>query len=302
MNARCIVASSCLIAAALGQSSSEDYRLVTQSELVLLDVGVQNAKGENVLSLSKENFRVFENGKLQKIAEFSNEDLPVATGLVLDSSGSMLPKRTDVLTGGLAFIHASNPADEMFISDFNDRVHFRLSEVAFSSDPLVLRDALLSVRDEGRTALYDAVYESLLHLRLAALEKKALILISDGGDNCSRHNLEDVIAAARESPATIYTMGIFDQDDPDRNPGLLKNLARITGGEAFFPLRVSEMIDICRQIARDMRSRYTIGYRPVRSDDAAQTRSVNVKVLGAEKVKVRVRPNYHLPARLGAPQ
>jgi len=287
------------IGAALGQSESIDYRITTQSELVLLDVGVKNAKGENVLRLTKDNFRIYENGKLQIISDFSNEDLPATTGLILDSSGSMIAKRADVLNGGLVFIHASNPTDEMFIADFNDRVNFRLPPgIPFSRDQLLLRDALLSVHDQGRTALYDAVYESLLHLKSSKQERKALILISDGGDNCSRHNLRDVIAAARESLATIYSIGMFDADDPDRNPGLLKNLAHITGGQTFFPGQISEVIDICREIARDIRSRYTIGYRPVRRNDQAELRSLTVKLVDTEKATVRARTVYQLPARL----
>jgi len=284
-----------LAALAAGQSPP-DYTFTTQSELVVLDVGVSNEKGQNLAHLTKDHFRVFDNGKLQTITQFSNEDRPVAAVLAVDSSGSMAVKRPDVLNGALHFIHASNPLDEISIADFNDRVHFRLPlSLPFSSDPSILREALLSIRMEGKTALYDAVYESLLQLKSSGEERKTLVVISDGGDNSSKHNLQDVIAAARESPATIYAVGVFDAGDPDRNPGLLRNLARISGGQAFFPHDVSEIMAICREIADHIRSRYTIGYRPVRLSDRAEQRSIRVAVVGEGKVKVRVRTSYYLP-------
>ncbi len=287
-----------LAIAAAGQTA-QDFTFTAQSELVVLDVGVEDGKGMAVSGLTQDRFRVLENGKPQTITQFSSEDSPVSAILAIDSSGSMRSKRSDVLTGGLAFLHGSNPRNEIAIVGFNDRVSFSLPEkTPFSSDPLVLRDALLSIPTEGRTALYDAVYQSLMHLKSSQYSRKALLLISDGGDNCSKHNLQDVIAAAQESPATIYAVGIFDSDDPDRNPGLLRNLARISGGQAFFPKQISEIVGICRQIAGDIRSRYTIGYRPVRSSDRAEHRSIAVSVVGAGKVKVRVRPSYFLPPRL----
>ncbi|HLH38695.1 MAG TPA: VWA domain-containing protein [Bryobacteraceae bacterium] len=288
------IAASAALLAGQGQSG---YTFTTNSELVLLDVGVSNQKGENIRGLTKDQFRVFDNGKLQAITQFSSEDMPAAAVLAIDSSESMIPKRSEVLSGGLAFVHESNPLDQISVVDFNDAVHFRLPpDIPFSSDYPVLRAALLDIRMEGRTALYDAVYESLVHLKSAREGRKTLVIISDGGDNASRHNLQDVIAAARESPATIYAVGIFDPDDADQNPGLLKNLARISGGQAFFPKEVSETSATCRQIAADIRSRYMIGYRPVRLNEGAQQRAISVTVVGAGKVKVRVRTSYYLPA------
>jgi Ca-activated chloride channel family protein len=273
-------------AALLAGQNPSGYTFTADSELVLLDVGVSNERGENLRGLARDQFRVFDNGKLQTITQFSSEDLPVAAVVAIDSSTSMIPKRSEVLTGGLAFVHESNPLDQISIADFNDAVHFRLPpDRPFTSDYPALRSALLDIRMEGRTALYDAVYESLLHLKSSRPGRKTLVIISDGGDNASRRNLQDVIA-----------VGIFDPEDGDKNPRLLKNLARISGGQAFFPREVSETAAACRRIAADIRSRYVIGYRPVRLNDRAEQRAISVTVVGAGKVKVRVRTSYYLPA------
>jgi len=279
------------------QPPEKEFTLTAESRLVMLDVGVQNQHGDAITGLGKDNFRVYENGKLQTISDFANQDVPITAGLVIDSSGSMRNKRSQVVIGGLAFVRESNPSDQIFITEFNDHVTFGLpSGMAFSGDPATLRSALLQSPAEGRTALYDAVLQALDHLKLGTESKKALVLISDGGDNASERHLADVTKAVLESPATIYTVGIFDQDDSDRNPGLLRKLAGVTGGEAFFPKQIDDVVGVCRQIARQIRQRYSLAYRPVSLSEKGELRRIKVVVTGTpEKATVFARKSYYLP-------
>jgi VWFA-related protein len=290
-----------LLGAAPGAPSQEqEFKLSANAELVLLDVGVQDKNGGFVSNLKIENFKILENGKPQSISHFANDDVPVTVGLVIDNSGSMAPKRPEVVTAGLAFVRASNPADEIFVTEFNDRARLMLpSETPFTGEPAILRAALLSAPAEGRTALYDAVLLSLNHLEHGKRDKKALIVVSDGGDNASVHTLKDLMPAVRESRATIYTIGIFDNDDPDRNPRLLRNLASISGGEVFFPKQLDELLGICKKIAQDIRTRYTIGYVPVRTDEKGSLRNIRVTVTGTDRrdLIVHARTTYLLPER-----
>lgn len=280
------------------KASEEPFKLTATAELVLLDVGVKDASGGRVSNLGKQNFQVYEDGKLQTITQFGSNDVPVTVGLVIDTSGSMRPKYTDVVTAALLFVHESNRNDEVFIVDFGDRVNYGLPpDVPFTDDLQLLSTALRLVEPAGRTALYDAVLSSLDHLGQGKRERKALVLISDGGDNSSVHKSEEVMRMVRESHATIYTVGIFDEYDRDQNPGLLRRLAQVSGGVAFFPDKVSELSGICRQIASDIRTRYTIGYVPLRSGEQGSLRKINVIALGPDghKLVVRTRKSYLLP-------
>jgi Ca-activated chloride channel family protein len=276
----------------------QPFKLTATAELVLLDVSVNDAAGVHVSSLQKNNFRVYENGKLQTVTHFSTDDVPVTVGLVIDKSGSMRPKHAEVLTAAMAFIQASNRNDEVFVVNFNDRPSFGLpGNISFTGDINKLRQALSMKPPEGRTAVYDAMVLSLNHLEKGTRDKKALVLVSDGGDNSSTHGFENVIGMVQESRATIYTIGLFDEDDKDRDPKLLARLARISGGETFLPKQLSDVVDICRQIASDIRTRYTIGYVPVRSGEKGSLRKI--KVVGSQpgggKLIVHTRTRYFLP-------
>lgn len=278
--------------------SEQPFKLSATAELVLLDVSVKDAAGERVGNLGKDNFRVSEDGKSQKITHFASNDVPVTVGLVIDTSGSMRPKYPEVVTAALAFIGASNRQDEVFVVNFGDRVSSGLpGGVAFSSDLGQLRTALSWGVPAGRTALYDAIVFSLHHLEKGKCEKKALMLVSDGGDNSSTHPAEEVMQLVRESRATIYTIGIFDASDADRNPALLSRLAKVSGGEPFFPAQLSEVGGICRQIASDIRTRYTIGYVPVRSGEQGSLRKIAVTAAapGGRRLVVHTRTSYLLP-------
>lgn len=276
----------------------EPFTLRATAELVLLDVSVKDSSGEHIQNLSKENFQVYEDGKLQTISHFGSNDVPVTVGLVIDTSGSMRPKYRDVVTAAMLFLHESNRNDEVFIVNFGDVVSYGLPDgMSFTDDLQQLHSALTLVAPAGRTALYDAVLSSLQHLDQGKREKKALVLISDGGDNSSTHKADAVMLMVRESHATIYTVGIFDEDDHDSNPGVLQRLAQVSGGQAFFPKKLSELSDICRQIASDIRTRYTIGYVPLRSGELGSLRKINVIASGpgGHKLVVRTRKSYLLP-------
>jgi VWFA-related protein len=280
--------------------SEQPFKLTATAELVLLDVSVKDAAGEHISDLSKDNFRVFEDGKLQTITHFASDDVPVTVGLVVDTSGSMRPKYADVVTAALVFIKASNPKDEMFVVNFGDRVSRGLPDgVPFTDDIRQLRTALSWATPAGRTALYDAIVLSLQHLEKGKCDKKTLLLVSDGGDNNSTHGSEEAMRMVRESRATIYAIGIFDADDRDRNPELLRRLAQVSGGEAFFPAQLSGVMDICRQIAHDIRARYAVGYVPVRSGERGSLRKIRVTASGpsGHKLVVHTRTSYLLPDR-----
>src|SRR5262249_45361369 len=214
--------------------------------------------GGYVSGLAQEDFHVFENRQPQTIKHFSHADIPVTVGLVLDNSGSMRPKRQEVITAALTFAHASNPHDEVFVVNFNDRVHRALpAEVPFTDNRDVLRTALMEGNPEGRTSLYDALAHSLQHLEKGRMAKKTLVVFSYGGHNPSAVKWNDVLRQVQESRATIYTIGIFDAEDMDRNPDVLRKLASVSGGEYFELRELPEIVPVCRKIAADIRNRYT---------------------------------------------
>ena len=213
----------------------EEYTIRTTSRLVLLDVSVKDAAGGLASGLPKQNFEVYENGKRQQITHFAHADIPVTVGLVVDESGSMRPKQAEVISAALAFIHASNPQDEIFVINFNEKPRRGLPDIQlFSDDVEQLRAALWRGVPEGRTALYDAIEMGLHQLNFGRRDKKTLIVISDGGDNVSVHKLQDVMEDVMGSVATIYAIGIYDEDDFDQNPGVLKRIATSKRGNCVF--------------------------------------------------------------------
>ena len=269
-------------------------------DLVVLHATVRGQKGGFVSGLRREDFRVFENGQPQTIRLFQHEDVPVSVGLVVDNSASMAGKRQDVIAAALAFVRSSNPRDEMFVVNFNQRVSLGLPAAEpFSASPAELEKALNGVPAYGTTALYDAMEEGLAHLKRASLEKKVLIVVSDGGDNASHHTLAQVLQDAERSDVIIYTIGLFDEHDADQNPAVLKKIARVTGGEAFLPGESSEVTPICERIAEDIRHQYTIGY--VSSDRKLDNTYRTIALIATRphggKLFVRTRSGY-----IAAPQ
>jgi|SRR5581483_1707764 Ca-activated chloride channel family protein len=285
-------------------NTGEDFTIRSDVRLVLLDVSVRDPKGGFVSGLKKDDFTVYEDGKQQTISQFADQDIPVSIGIVMDESGSMRPKRPEAITAALTFIQASNPEDEAFIINFNDKVYHGLPDtVLFTDNTNMLRQALWSTAPEGRTALNDAIFASLHQLDMGRRAKKTLVLISDGGDNCSTHTKKDVERKVNETVATIYTIGIFDSDDPDKNPGLLKWLANVSGGMAYFPQTLDGIVPVCRQIAKDIRTRYTIGYVPP-DGPPGQLRHIKVSVNSAERGKLiaRTRTQYTYNPNAAGPE
>ncbi len=271
-----------------------EFTISAEVDLVLLDVSVRDSGGGFVSGLSKDAFTVMEDGKPQVITQFANQDVPVSIGLVIDNSGSMRPKKPEVVTAALVLIQASNPKDEVFVVNFNDKVWRGLPDmVPFTDDVAMLRKALNKTDPAGRTALYDAVLAAMHHLEMGRRDKRTLIVVSDGGDNVSTHTMKQVQEAVLESRATIYTVGVFDEDDRDRNPDVLRKLARVSGGVCYLPKKLSDVEDICRQIAKDIRTRYTVGYVPQNLNKPGQ-RHIKVAVSAPDhgKLVAHTRTTY----------
>jgi Ca-activated chloride channel homolog len=284
-----------------GSAGQQEFTIQTTSRLVLLDVSVKDPKGGFVSGLAQGNFKVFEDGKPQAISQFSNADIPVTAGLVVDESGSMRPKRAQMLTAAMIFIHSSNPMDELFVINFNEKPRRGLPDAMLFSDNIrELRDALWQGEPEGRTALYDAIEMALHQLDFGRQAKKTLVVISDGGDNHSTHTLQQVKHDVLATLATIYTVGIYDEDDPEKNEGVLKDLAHVSGGVFYHPTSLDDIGSICRQIAKDIRSRYTIGYVP--SSEGKMVRHIKVVASSSDhpKLDVRTRTSYVFPENSGA--
>lgn len=279
----------------------DEYTIQVDVDMVVLHVTTQDSKATLVSGLDKDNFQVYEDGVLQTIKYFSHEDIPVTVGLVVDNSGSMGPKRRDVVAAAIAFARSSNPQDQMFVVNFNEKVSFGLpSNTPFTDRVSQLEVALSGIRASGRTALYDAVAAAVEHLEQGNRDKKVLVVISDGGDNTSKHKLADIITLTEQPDTIIYTIGIFDDADPDRNPGVLKRLAKNTGGEAFLPESPRDVTSICERIARDIRNQYTIAYVPTNRKRDGRHRAVQVKAgaPGRGRLSVRTRTGYFAPSAL----
>jgi VWFA-related protein len=264
------------------------------NDLVVLAASVRDGSGGFVDGLEQARFQVFDNGKPRSIQFFSNEDVPVSIGLVIDSSGSMRSKMSEVVAAAMSFARLSHPRDEMFALAFNDGVHELLGGRRFllASDLAALETALSSVRPQGQTSLYDAVVAGLDRLAEGSRARKVLVVMSDGGDNASRATLDEVVDRARRSDASIYTIGLFDDTDPDRNPGVLGRLADTTGGERFLPRSTGPLLQACRQIARDVRSSYTLAFEPTLLDGKYHRLRVTADAEDGRRLIVRTRPGY----------
>ena len=273
---------------------AQPYRISVNLDLVALQATVSDKKGGFASDLREQDFQVYEDGVRQTIRLFRHEDVPVTVGLVVDHSGSMKRKLPDVVEAARTFVRSSNPQDQMFVVNFNDKVSLGLPDgTPFSDRADELDAAIGKIPAEGETALYDAISASLERLKSGDREKKVLIVISDGGDNASLLNLSGVLKTAGESNAVVYTIGIFEADDPDKNPDVLRKLARATGGEAFFPGAFGEVVAICERIASDIRHQYTIGYVSGNAAKAAGYRAVRVVAHSAGKdLAVRTRTTY----------
>ena len=274
----------------------ESFRISVDVALVVLHATVIDRQGGFVSDLSPQDFEVYENGVPQRIQLFTSEDIPVTVGLVVDHSTTMRPKLAEVSAAARTFVRSSNREDEMFVVNFNEVVTLGLSGATrFTDNTTELEHAITRPEDSGgQTALYDAIARGLEEVQAGSRDKKVLIVVSDGGDNASGRSLGQVIGLAEQSSAVIYTVGVFNEQDPDRNPGVLRRLARATGGEAFLPGQLSEVVAICERIARDIRHQYTIGYVPSNPTRDGTYRAIRVLARGKghDRLSVRTRTGY----------
>jgi Ca-activated chloride channel homolog len=277
--------------------SSDDageYRISVQVGLVVLPVFVTNREGQAVSGLNARNFHLYEDGHPRPITLFEPEDVPATVGLVVDNSGSMWTKRAEVIAAGLAFAKSSNPQDQMFVVNFNQNVSLGLPPgIPFTSNVQQLDGALSRSVASGNTALYDGIAAALEHIKAGTRERKALIVVSDGGDNSSQLTLTQLMKHLEASNVVIHTIGIFDANHADENPGVLRRIAKVTGGNAYFPASASEVSFICHEIAQDIRHQYTLGYTPT-GDSNAQFHAIRVtaRVAGQGGLRVRTRAGY----------
>jgi VWFA-related protein len=261
-----------------------------RSELVVLQVSVEDRHGASVTSLGSAAFSVLEDGLPQTVAVFNRVDAPATVGLLIDSSGSMRSVRDRVAAAAEAFVAESNPQDEVFAFTFADDVYEVLSSAEpFTNDGAKLRTGLLNaVAPRGRTALYDAVARGLAHADAGTNQRKALIIVSDGGDNASVIGYDEIIKRAQRSNALIYTVTVRDPLEPEADPRRLRTLAAHTGGGVFEPHRVADVPAVLQHIARDIRNMYTLGYVPA-PDKAPGLRRVHVRVSAQAGGPFRVR-------------
>lgn len=270
--------------------TTQEWRLVSEVRLVLLDVGVRGKDGNSVSGLRREQFRVFDNGRPTPLTSFLQEDLPVTLGIVTDASGSMSRKRAGVITSALLLVRESNPEDEVFLVSFNDTVRRGLpSGMAFTNQAKVLRAALLREQMAGRTAIRDGLHEALLHIGNGSKQRRALVLISDGADNASHTTEEEILEQVRATHTTIYTIELFDEQNPERDPGFLRRIAALSGGEFYRQQPGARDLEgICRLIAHDIRGRYLLGFTPMAAAER-EVRRIRVEVRDSERGKLTAR-------------
>ncbi len=291
------------------QKRGKGFVLHADVNLVVLHATVFDKKGRMINDLGQQDFRVFEDGVQQKLAVFSHADVPVTMGIVIDDSGSMRPKRPSVNAAALTFVKTSNPQDQVFVVNFND-VYYLDTPGDFATSEEDLQTALGKIDSRGGTALYDAVYASLDHLRLGTHDKKVILVITDGEDNASRYSFDQLVQHAQKSGAEIYTIGLLGNDESGglfkihsgsdkRAAKVLRKLADSTGGKAYFPKSLDEVDATCRQIAHDIRDQYTLAYYPSNTKKDGTFRMVRVDAFypnSRTKLTVRTRPGYYAPS------
>jgi Ca-activated chloride channel homolog len=280
-------------------SARPNERLRVDVNLVLVPITVTDPLNRLVTGLEKQDFFVYENNALQKIKSFSSEDAPVSIGIIFDLSGSMTDKINRARNSILEFLRTANPQDEFFVIGFNDRPELITD---FTSNVDNIESRLLTVKPGHRTALLDAIYFGLNKMKQAKNERKALLVVSDGGDNRSRYTESEVRAVVRESDVQIYSIGIFDQYAPTREeqlgPILLHDVSEETGGQLFRVDDLADMADIATKISAELRNQYVVGYK---SDDVKRDgkwRKLKVKLVppeGLPQLTVHARTGYYAP-------
>jgi Ca-activated chloride channel family protein len=286
--------------------SQKNFQIGVNVDLVVLHTSVVDKNGEFVSGLKKENFKVFEDAVGQNIVSFSQEDVPVTLGIVLDTSGSMRSKFDGVTKAALAFIRASNSDDEVFLIGFNDEVEL-LED--FTSDLDAIADSLNNTYVTGGTALWDAIYLSVQKAQSGSKPKKAIIVVTDGEDRDSYYKLDEMVAKVQESDVQVYSVGFLNQipdkglfghwskSEPEKAHDALERISEETGAKAFFPKDVGEIHNIVSQIAYELRNQYSISYVSSNSTRDGTWRRVRVALDSppAANLRVRCRSGYYAP-------
>ena len=271
--------------------------------LALVNVTVTDPYERVVTGLEPDNFRVFENNIEQEIQYFSSEDVPISIGVIFDLSGSMINKVGKAKEATLQFFKTANPQDEFFLVSFNDRAEL---VSAFTNSVDDLQNRLSFTAAKGRTALLDAIYLGLSEMRAARNGKRALLIISDGGDNNSRYNEKDIKRLVREANTQLYSIGIFDalesrnRTPEDLNgPSLLNEVTELSGGRAFTVEKINDLPDIATKIGTELRNQYILGYRPSDKSHDARWRKLKVKLRapkGLPPLSVSAKTGYYGPS------
>ena len=260
---------------------------------VTLHATVVDDKNRLVTDLQKPDFTVFENGHPQQIGSFRREDIPVAIGIVIDNSGSMREKREKVNRAAVNLVRASNPDDQVFVVNFNDEYYL---DQDFTSDVPKLQTALEHVEARGGTALYDAIVASADWLMKTKLQRKVLFVVTDGEDDASQETLEQAVQRLQqENGPTVYAIGLLGEEKSRRAKRALEIVADRTGGIAFFPPTLDQVDEISRNVAHDIRSQYTISYRPTTPKSVGGFRTIHVdaRARAYKKLTVRTRTGYY---------
>ncbi len=272
-----------------GRSIKPGQAVHIDVNLALVNVTVTDPYNRLVTGLEPDNFRIFEDNVEQEVVNFSSEDVPISIGVILDHSGSMANKLGRAKEAAVQFFKTANPQDEFFLVGFSEHAEL-LSPFTDTVEALQRRMLLSSAK--GRTALLDAVYLGLSQMRAARNGKRALLIISDGGDNSSRYNENDIKRLVREADTQLYSIGIFDAFEyrsrtPEElnGPSLLSELTELTGGRAFTVENINDLPDIAAKIGVELRNQYILGYHP--SNKAHDTRW--------RKIKIKLRTPKGLP-------
>lgn len=273
------------------------------ASLVLIPVHVTTATGESVTDLPKEGFRLFEDDVEQKITYFAKDDAPSSIGVLLDTSGSMKNKMRRSSEAAATFFRTANQQDEFFLIEFNDRPKLT---VPFTNDPEDLIRRVTHARPFGRTSLLDAVHLASVQMKKARNTRKAIVIVSDGGDNCSRLTARQVKTEVLESDMQTYAIGIFDDDATpkrtreERNgPGLLEALSEETGGRHYRVDDLDQLASVAASISKDLRNEYLLGYTSANPERDGKYRRVKVNVdsTAGPKLRTYYRRGYYTPAQ-----
>ena len=287
-----------------GQPIEDGQSVRIDVELALVNVTVTDPYNRLVTGLDADNFRVFEDNVEQEVVNFSSEDVPISIGVIFDHSGSMADKLGKAKEAAIQFFKTANPQDEFFLVGFNERAEL-LSPFTDSVEDLQGR--IFAVPAKGRTALLDAIYLGLSEMKGAHRAKRALLVISDGGDNSSRYNEKDIKRLVREADTQLYSIGIFDPFEyrsrtPEElhGPSLLSEVTELTGGRSFSVEDINELPDIAAKIGMELRNQYVLGYQPSNKSHDARWRKIKIKLRapkGLPPLTAYAKTGYYAPSR-----